>query len=72
MDIYTETTIKLMQEKEFDRYIELMVNSDIPKNNKIHLMYSKVKDFEEEAKQIVLKAAVKRKELEELERKYNV
>lgn len=71
-DQYTETTIKLMQEKEFDRYLKLMVESDIPTNNKIHLIYVKVKEFEEEAKQIILKAAAKRRELQEMERKYNV
>ena len=72
MDVYTETTIKLMQEREFDRYLKLMIESDIPENNKIHLIYLKVKEFEEEAKNIILKAATKRKELQEMERKYNV
>ena len=72
MDVYTETTIKLMQEREFDRYLKLMIESDIPENNKIHLIYLKVKEFEEEAKNIILKAASKRKELQEMERKYNV
>ena len=72
MDVYSETTIKLMQEREFDRYLKLMIESDIPENNKIHLIYLKVKEFEEEAKNIILKAASKRKELQEMERKYNV
>ena len=72
MDVYTETTIKLMQEREFDRYLKLMIESDIPENNKIHLIYLKVKEFEKEAKNIILKAASKRKELQEMERKYNV
>ena len=72
MDVYTETTIKLMQEREFNRYLKLMIESDIPENNKIHLIYLKVKEFEEEAKNIILKAASKRKELQEMERKYNV
>ena len=63
MDIYTKETINLMVENEFDRYIKLMADSNMPTKNKITLIYLKVKDFEKAVTETILKEATKRKEL---------
>ena len=63
MDIFSEKTIELMKERHFEHYIKLMADSEMPTNNKITLIYMKVKDFEKEANKIILDEAVKRREI---------
>lgn len=60
-DVYTEKTLELMNQFNFDQYLKLMADSAIPKKNKITLVYLKIKDFEEEAKKIIMQEAMDRK-----------
>ena len=62
MDIYTKETIKFLIEKDFDRYIELMANADIPTKNKMTLIYLKMKDAEKTVLDKILKDATIRRE----------
>ena len=70
MDIYTETTIKLMKEHKFDEYLKTMTAVHIPNKNLITLVYLKVQEFVDAANQEILKAASDRRA--EQERKRNV
>ena len=70
MDVYTERTIKLMQEHKFDEYLKLMADSQIPRKNKIAFVYLKVQEFEEEANKQIMQEAMDRKAKQE--RKRNV
>ena len=70
--IYDETTIKMMVENNFDQYIKVMAESELPIENKVTLIYMRVKEYEEIAKQFVINASVKRKELDSIKRKYDV
>ena len=63
MDVFSEKTIKLMIENNFDRYLKLMADCDMPTKNKITLVFMKFKEFEKEANQIILDEAVKRREI---------
>ena len=62
MDIYTEETIKFLVENDFDRYLKLMAEADIPTKNKISLMYLKIKDAEKSTLDKILKEATVRRE----------
>ena len=67
-DIYSKTTIKFMVQNNFDQYIKVMAESELPIENKVTLIYQRVKEYEEVAKQFVINASVKRKELENIKR----
>ena len=60
-DVYTEKTIKLMVENKFDQYINVMGKVELPEYNKVVLIYSKIKEYEEAAKQEILKEAADRR-----------
>ena len=62
MDIYTEETIKFLIEKDFDKYIKLMSDSEMPTKNKITLIYLKMKDAEKTVLDKILKEATIRRE----------
>ena len=63
MDIFTERTIELMKKREFDRYLKLMIETEMPIHNKITLIYMNMKKFEQEVNQEILDEAVKRREV---------
>ena len=63
MDIFTERTIELMKKREFDRYLKLMIETEMPIHNKITLIYMNMKKFEQEVNQEILDEAVKRREI---------
>lgn len=61
MDVYKERTIKLMNENSFANYIKTMGKITLPDNNLNTLVLLKVKEFEEAAKQEIMKEAMDRK-----------
>ena len=61
-DIFTKETIEFLIENDFDRYLKLMVDADIPQKNKITLIYLKLKDAEKTALDKILKEATARRE----------
>ena len=68
MSIFDERTIKLMIESNFDKYIKLMADCEMPTKNKVTLIFMKVKDFEKEANQEILDEAMERKAAQERKR----
>lgn len=60
-DVYTQRTLKLMEENGFDKYIDTMGKVEMPAKNKIFLMVDKVREYEEVAKQQIMKEAMDRR-----------
>ena len=60
-DEYSEKTIELMVKYKLDQYLKLMGNADIPAKNKLSLLYYKIKEIEEKAKQDILSEATLRR-----------
>ena len=60
-DVYTQRTINLMVDCKFDQYINLMAKYEASPEKKITLLLTKIKEYEEEAKQEIMKEAMDRK-----------
>ena len=64
MDIYTKEIIKKMNENGILQYFKLMLdNKEIPEENKITLLYLKVKDYEKMVNEEILNDAMKRRKM---------
>ena len=63
-DIYSKETIKEMQKLEYRGYFKSLFSIDeIPDDNRLVLLYMKIKECEKIATQKILDEATKRKEL---------
>ena len=61
-DAYREREIELMIEHDFDKYLKLMANSEIPTKNKLVLLMYKIDEFVNEAGQQLRDEAMARRE----------
>jgi len=62
-DVYTQETIKEMKKLSNRGYFESLMNmKDIPAENKLVLLYTKIKECEKAATDRILKEATKRRE----------
>lgn len=63
-DAYRDREIELMIEHDFDKYLKLMANSEIPVKNKLILLMHKIDEFVNEAGQQLRDEAMARREMQ--------
>ena len=62
MDVYTEKTIDLLEKHGQDaNFSNLLSNNEMPAKNKLTLIYLRIQEIEELAKQEIMAAAMQRR-----------